>query len=113
VDALAAHRLTRLVTADVITQELRDRIVGWAYRRDGRLGWRGADVPLNGWSEYAEADPDAPKLATLLTCRWCASVYVGALVVTLRRVTPVCWGYLARALAASSAAALLAAIEED
>lgn len=109
VDMLATHRLVRLVTADVITQPLRDRLVGWAYRRHGDEG----SEPATGWADYAEADPDAPKLATLLTCRWCAGVYVAAGVVVARRLAPGPWGYAARALAASSAAALLAAVEED
>lgn len=109
VDMLATHRLVRLVTADVITQTARDRLVGWAYRRHGDTG----QAPASGWADYAEADPEAPKLATLLTCRWCASVYVSAGVVAARRLAPVPWGYVARALAASSAAALLAAVEED
>lgn len=109
VDLLACHRLTRLVTADVITQPLRERAIGAAYRRQGDTG----STPATGWAEYAEADPEAPKLASLLVCRWCTSIYLAAAVVAARRVAPGPWGYLARALAASSAAALLAAIEED
>lgn len=109
-DLLATHRLVRLVTADVVTQPLRDRLVGWTYRHDPGLR---SDPPVTGWADYAEADPDAPRLATLLTCRWCASVYVAAGVVALRALAPRPWGYVARALAASSAAALLAAVEED
>jgi hypothetical protein len=106
-DALATHRLVRLVTADVITQPARDRLVRWAYRRKGDEG----QEPATGWADYAEADPDAPRLATLVTCRWCAGVYVAAGVVAARRWLPG-WGYVARVLAASSAAALLAAPED-
>lgn len=109
IDALAAHRLTRLVTADVITQPWRDWVVCHAYRAKGDQGGE----PASGWADYAEADPDAPKLASLIVCRWCTGMYVAALVIVARRVSPTVWGYLARVLAASSAAALLAAIEED
>jgi hypothetical protein len=109
VDLLATHRLTRLATADVLTEPLRERLVCAAYRRQGDTG----SAPATGWADYAEADPEAPKLASLLVCRWCTSIYLGALVVAARRVAPRPWGYLARALAASSAAALLAAFEED
>jgi len=112
IDLLATHRLTRLVTADVLTQSARDRLVGWSYRQ---RGWTEDDTdiePASGWADYAQVDPTAPKLATLLTCRWCASVYLGAAVVAARRWLPG-WGYVATALAASSAAALLAAMEDD
>lgn len=108
-DALAAHRLTRLVSADVITQPLRDYLVERAYRAKGDDG----GVPANGWADYAEADPDAPKVASLLVCRWCVGFWVSVGVVAARRLAPRPWGYVARVLAASSAAALLAAVEED
>lgn len=108
VDALACHRLVRLVTADVLTQPLRDRLVAWSYRRKGDEG----SEPATGWADYAEVDPDAPRLATLITCRWCAGFYVACAVVAARRLAPVPWSYAARALAASSAAALLAAPED-
>ena len=113
VDLLAAHRLTRLVTADVITQRPRDFLVGWSYRRRGRPEDHVEDPPVSGWADYAETDPDAPWLAELLTCRWCASIWIGSGIVAARRLAPVPWGYVARGLAASSAAALLASIEED
>lgn len=109
IDCLAAHRLVRLVTADVITQPWRDALVCHAYRRQGDTG----QEPATGWADYAEQDPAAPRLATLLTCRWCTGVWVAAAVIAARRFAPVPWGYLARALAASSAAALLAAPEDD
>ncbi len=109
VDLLATHRLVRLVTADVVTQPLRDALVCHAYRRQGDTG----QVPATGWADYAEQDPDAPKVATLITCRWCTGIYVAAAVVAARRLLPGPWGYVARALAASSVAALLAAVEDD
>jgi hypothetical protein len=107
VDVLAAHRLTRLVTADVITEPAREALLRWSYRRKGDTG----QAPATGWTDYAEVDPDAPRLARLVTCRWCAGFYVAAAVVAARRWLPG-WHYVARVLATSSAAALLAAPED-
>jgi hypothetical protein len=109
VDLLATHRLVRLATADVLTQGPRDRLVGWLYRRHGDTD----GTPASGWADYAEVDPDAPKLATLVTCRWCAGVWVAFGVVAARKLAPRPWDYVARALAASSVAGLLAAAEDD
>lgn len=109
VDALAAYRLTRLVTADTITEGPRDAVVRWAYERAGLL-----DVAADGasWSEVAMADDDAPKLATLVTCRWCTGVYVAVAVVAARRLAPRAWAPVADMLAVSSAAALVAGLED-
>ena len=86
--------------------------MAWAYRV---RAWPMDDVddePAAGWADWAMSDATAPRLATLLTCRWCASVYVGLAVVAARRWLPG-WGYVASALAGSSAAALLAHWEDD
>ena len=56
--AVATARLTRLVTTDVLTAPLRDPLVRW-------LAQRGAI---------------AERLAYLVVCDWCASVYMGAAV---------------------------------
>lgn len=117
VDALAAYRLTRLVTEDTITEGLRREIVAAAYVYDGEeeRGWEGTQQPV---SEYVaehrmDAGPMAvPKLADLVTCRWCAGVWVALGVVAARRVAPRAWAPLARALAFSSAAALVAGLED-
>jgi hypothetical protein len=110
VDAVAAYRLTRLVTADDITAPIRDAIVEWSYDRlpDVEVERSGGET----WSDVAIADPDAPKLATLITCRWCTGVWVGAGVVAARRLTPRAWQPLAEALSLAAAAALVAALEE-
>src|SRR5262245_51055618 len=92
VDALAAHRLTRLVTADSITQRWRDALVCHAYRVNGDFG----DEPDQGWADYAEGDPNAPKVARLVTCRWCTGLWIAVGVVIARRVAPRRWGYVAR-----------------
>lgn len=128
-DSLAAHRLTRLVTADTITQPLRDRVLAWAWHARAQevlLTAHSAGLPSErthdlrrlpeGWIQEAmetKALEDPPKLATLVTCRWCAGVYVAAAVTALRAVEPRGWGWVARGLACASAAALWASLEDS
>lgn len=107
---LAAHRATRLVTKDVLTAPVRNRIVAWSYHR--RRQWLDAE-PLGSWSEEAEGDPDAPKLATLITCRWCASVHVTALLLVLIALSPKLGRTVVYVLAGSTVATLLAGLEKD
>lgn len=109
VDAVAVYRLARLVTADDLTEDLRDALVLAAYR------WRGLDLP-NGYTDQTPAeramqDPAAPKLATLITCRWCAGMWLALGVVFVARRFR-WWPAMADALACSAAAALLARLEE-
>ncbi len=108
VDLFATARLTRLVTADSITAPLRDRLIEQAYLTRPHFPG-GADFD---WTEYAMADADAPKLAVLLTCRFCASVWVAFGVVAARRLAPRAWAPVATALALSSASTLLAGLED-
>jgi len=72
--ALAAARVTRLITEDKLTEGPRGRLVDRAWRR-----WRPA-VPI---ADRPHADE--PKPAYLLTCPWCASIYVAAV------AAPLCW----------------------
>lgn len=81
-DALATHRLTRLVTTDAITEPIRKRI----------------------WNKY---DPSETKVGYLFTCNWCTSIWVGFGVATARTVAPTAWRYVSYALAASSVTGLL------
>ena len=102
VDALAIARLTRLVTTDRITRPWRARAVAAAY----------APAPLpDGWHdlgpETVTDDPDAPSLAYLLSCDWCASLYCAILVMCLRRFVPVLWDPIAKALAGSQATGMM------
>lgn len=53
--ALAVARVTGLITADAITEPVRDRMIGWLDDTPGSAGQ---------W------------FATLITCPWCASVWV-------------------------------------
>lgn len=82
VGALAVHRLTRLVTTDTITEGPRDALVD----RGGRL-------------------------ADLITCPWCVSVWAAAGWAALSTVAPSLARPLGAVLAWSSVAGLLAAQE--
>lgn len=115
-DGLAVYRLTRLATADVLTQPLREHVIEAAYDRDlhrphdqGLLEEVPTEVP-DRWQLTAEMDVDPPPLATLVTCRWCASVWIAAAVLPWRRTRA--WKALRWLLAASAAAALLARAED-
>jgi hypothetical protein len=106
VDALATYRLTRLATADVISESARMAVV----RRAGAEPPPGQEE-LSA-QEVVEALTDPPKLATLVTCRWCAGMWIAAGVVTARRLAPDAWEPVGRGLALSAAAVLLARFEE-
>ena len=109
VDALATYRLTRLVTADIISEPFRRSIVGRL------LGWGEEEMAaVHPTSlEAVEELEDPPKLARLLTCRWCAGVWVAGGVVAARTVAPRAWDPVARGLALSTGAALIARAETD
>jgi hypothetical protein len=55
--ALAVARLTGLVVADSITEDLRDGFIGWLDDRPKTLG---------------------AFVAELIQCPWCASIWIGA-----------------------------------
>lgn len=131
---LAAHRATRLVTKDDITEKIRDGIVEKAYdRRAVRFAEvcgvvdHGQDAltvarafsgsppgePEGGWSLFAEHDNDAPALATLVTCRWCASIWLTSGLLLVGFLFPKPARVLRYVLAGSSIAVLLARIEGD
>lgn len=115
-DAIATYRLTKLVTDDTITQPVRDTLIELAYEWDGRGTWaRDTFRPeIEGdWQDVVAADEQPPKLATLLTCRWCAGMWVAAFVVLARRVAPRAWKPLRDVLVFSAAAGLLARAEDD
>lgn len=126
VDALATYRLTRLVTEDTLTLELRERAIAWAYgatvvggtsdRTVNLLNMIERDdlVPLDApdyWQQVMEHDSDPPKVATLVTCPWCTGMWVAFGVVAARRFVPRAWSPLAKALALSAVAGLIAVNE--
>jgi hypothetical protein len=65
--ALAVARVTRLVTADKLTEGPRDRLLDRLWSRCAPL------VPVQ---ERGRALPPLPVY--LLTCPWCVSIYVAA-----------------------------------
>jgi hypothetical protein len=111
VDLLAAYRLTRLATADVVSEPVRRAIVRG-------VGVAGAEDPgpTDAVGPSAEAlvaaDPAPPKLATLVTCRWCAGMWVAGGVSAARVLAPRAWRPVAWGLAVSAGAALLARLED-
>lgn len=109
VDMLATYRLTRLATADVISEPMRQSVVGRLVGADEVPP--GAVVPTA--LEMVEDLDNPPKLARLITCRWCAGVWIAGAVVMARSVAPKLWDPVARAMALSAGAALLARFEDD
>ena len=82
--ALAVARVTRLITADRITQAPRERIATWLWWRAcsfcGKPGATGTPTQqLKLWRNTSEA----PMLVDLLTCRWCMSIWVSVVAVPL------------------------------
>lgn len=111
-DALSAYRLTRLITADTLLDGPRAQVVRYAYVGGPPFSVPPEVVEAGGWVAYAMEDREAPKLATLITCRWCSSVWIALGVVAARRLFPRAWPPLAEALAFSACAALLAGLED-
>lgn len=113
-DAVAAYRLTRLATADVITAPLRDLAISTVYEHADPT--RRIEVeqmyPDQTWTERAIDDVDAPKWATLLVCRWCAGWWIAVVIIIMRRRHPLVWQPVAEVAALSAAAALLARLEK-
>ena len=106
VDLLATYRLTRLATADVISEPARMAVL----RRVGAEPPPGEDDPTA--QEVVESLQDPPRLATLVTCRWCAGMWIAAGVTAARLTAPRAWDVAARGLALSAGAVLLARFEE-
>src|SRR3954451_17071979 len=96
VDVLATYRLTRLVTADVISEPMRLAFL----RRVGGQPPDGAEAPTA--QKIVEVIAPPPRLATLITCRWCAGVWIAGGVTVARALAPKPWAVLARGLALSA-----------
>jgi hypothetical protein len=77
VDILAVYRLTRLITEDVITLPIRDRV-------RNRL-----------------------TLHEFLTCPWCVSPWLAALLLACQHLAPTVTNFIALALALSAVAGLI------
>ncbi len=110
VDALATYRLTRLATTDVISETARRSILHKVgVEPEAESGEGEADRSA---VEVVGAMSDPPRLATLVTCRWCAGVWIAAGVTAARRFAPELWEPVGRGLALSSTAVLLARLED-
>lgn len=81
VDAVAVFRLTKLVTEDVITQDIRDFIF--------------------------KKTPRGSKLRVLITCGWCSSFWAAVVIVALRRAHPASADIVSTTLALSAATGVL------
>lgn len=82
-DTLACYRLTKLAIDDEITRPLRERI------------WR--------------THPADHGIGFLVACPYCASVWIAAGVVAMRRVIPRAWSPVAELLAMAAIAGEVAA----
>lgn len=114
-DAVAAYRLTRLATADTITEPLRGSIITASYAWNGdedQLALQREANPFSTWADLVAMDPEPPKMAKLVTCRWCAGWWISVLVVVMRRRHPRLWQPVAEVAACSAAAALIARLEQ-
>lgn len=115
-DALAAYRLTRLVTADQITRRARAWAYRWLYKRhDANLDdeMLGGDLDAMVDADMTE-DPDGmPQLAYLIRCRWCAGIWCALLVAAGRCIAPDAWGTVGAVLALAAVATLLGGLEQE
>lgn len=110
VDVLAVARLSKLVRNDVLTKDLREAVLGVIYTK---RGVRATHPSVDSWQDYAFLDRQPPKTVTLLSCPWCISVWLAVGVWAARRAAPALWDPLARVLAASYVAGVLAQHEGD
>ena len=107
IDLLATYRLTRLATADVISEPIRMALL----RKTGAEPPPGQEDPTA--QEVVESLQDPPRLATLITCRWCAGIWIAAGVTAARLFTPKVWEPVATGLALSAGAVLLSGLEDS
>jgi hypothetical protein len=81
IDIAAVYRLTKLATHDVILQDIREKI----------------------WEKFP---PESTKIGYLTTCPWCMSIWAGAGIFALRKVSPETADYVSSVLAASAVAGI-------
>ena len=95
-DLLAVHRLTRLITRDEITEPLRETI-------EKEIG-TAVDAKI---ITAATAD----RLAYLIRCDWCASIWAAGFALAMKRYLPDTWANLRYVLAASTVTGFIASYE--
>ncbi len=96
IDALAIYRLTRLVTRDTITGELRETIEN--------------EIQTTVSSKLI-TQKTGDKLVYLMGCDWCMSIWVATFAYTLKKHVPQVWDTLKYVLAASAVTGALASQE--
>jgi hypothetical protein len=82
--ALAAHRLTRLITTDTIFSALREKI----------------------WNKFP---PNKVNIGYLITCDWCTSLWVAGILIPAYLLAPAVVFVVSLVLATSSIVGFLAA----
>jgi Protein of unknown function (DUF1360) len=88
VDGLATYRLQKLVRDDKITEDLRNAVF------------------------HKFGEPHEHKLSYLVTCPWCLSLYAGLGLSFSRMIAPKATNAVARALALSAIAGIMAERED-
>ena len=119
--ALFTYRLTRLIVADSITEPIRNRILSrWPsddtlFTDEWVTDTSGEPQTLSGaavvWADVGWAPMKPSRWGELVTCAWCASVYVGALVVLGVVFLPGWFEYVMLAGAVSAITGLLSGWE--
>lgn len=86
VDTVAVYRLTKLITEDYLTEDLRllllDKFPAVIDKRTGQKR--------------------RSKIAYFINCPWCVSIWAAAFIFTLRKINPELTTYLSSILAASA-----------
>lgn len=100
VDVAAAWRITRLITRDAILAGARDRV------EEHERATKDAEAVRARYGDDVAAA--GGPLTFLLSCPYCASVWVAAGVALARRLAPLQWDRAARVLAMSAAVCWLA-----
>ena len=86
VDVLAAYRLTRLATADIISEPARQTAVTQA--PSGVRPCTGNGSCADSRSSSSRPSKTPTKLARLITCRWCAGVWIAGAVIAATPLPP-------------------------
>jgi len=109
----ACHRIAQLITHDRVAGELfRWRLIRRAYIRTGDYDvedWDDLAAKPSGWDGLVDADgEDAPGLAYLVRCWWCAGIYITAAWTALYWLWPHVWRFGSTMLAASTLLVVIA-----
>jgi hypothetical protein len=81
-----------------------------AYAKAGKADFLAAAEEWESPTEAVATDRHPPKLAKLLTCPWCSSVWLGMGVLVLRKAAPKAWAPVAEGLAFSQVAGVLSSL---